>query len=243
VTRALLAAVLTVATLLGPVPRQAPPLHVLTVGDSITLGDGTTQGAYRAELGRLLGAAGVDVSWSVAAVAGSRCTDWPARLPAVLDAERPDLVLIGCGTNDDTATPQARDRLAVALRTMWEAVKVRGARLGVALAQYPDLSVAPAWLEPSIARANDVAWSQLSRYYLPHPGWVSGVADLQAIPGTAETLDGTGFHPTPYGYRLAAALWYRALAADLGWPDTVAEPCGLSGHRIGYPRAPHTPCH
>lgn len=239
-------ATLIAATVLGGSARAATPLTVLTVGDSITCGGAATPcldgGSYRGRLGQQLTAVGVSVTWRVAAVPGSACGYWASRIGAVLDADRPDLVLVSCGTNDDTSTPAARDILATALRTIWEAVKVRGITLGVSFVGYSDLSLAASWVDPSEARANDVIYTQLTTYYLPVAGWVGGLADFQLISGGPDYLDAGGIHPTAHGYATMADLWYRAMRVTMGWPDTVAQPCGLGGHRIGYAQPVYRSC-
>lgn len=251
VRRRLLAAagaLLLALALAAVVPARAAavtltPLRILTVGDSIT--EHTT--SYRTELTRLLQAGGGDPVWSVAALSGSRCTYWAPRLHDLLVTYDPDVVVVLCGTNDDTTTAAARDQLGTAVRSMQETIRlhrgettpVRSITGQIQLSD-PYGAITPSWLPAGEERANGVIRDQLALY---SPYWTSlAVADLSVIPGQLPLLP-DGMHPSAYGYRLYARLLYDAGAARGWWPATSeAVPCGLYGHPVGAPVPAHVPC-
>lgn len=233
--RALAPLVLALAVLLAACARPAAdpaPLRILAVGDSITAQcapAGTT--GWCGRLLDLLAARGIAATVTVAATSGAACGPLAAGLGAGLTAGV-DLVVINCGTNNDTSTQAARDALGAQWRTLVEAAHVGGAMVLPVLIQYSDPEVEAAagrsWLVPSEVRANDILYSNW-HYYQP-AGWFAGTLDLQQIPGDRDYL-ADGVHPGPLGQYTIAALTYRALRAYYGWPDDVPQPCGMWGHR------------
>lgn len=240
------AALLTAAVPTGAATVALTPLHILTVGDSMTTG--TTLESYRGELDRLLRASDIEPTWSIAAVYGSRCTYWQSRIHDLLVQYDPDVVILACGTNDDTATPAARDQMGTAIRVIAETVRthrgevtpVRQIGAYIQLSDPYQLAPSQAWLPAGEERANAVLRSNYA-YYLPY--WTSiAVADLSRIPGNPVTT-GDGIHPTPYGYRLYARLLYDAGAARGWWPtSSEPPPCDLYGHAMGTAVPPFTAC-
>lgn len=233
------AAILAAAVPTGAAAATLSPLDVLVLGDSRSAG--STTDSYRAELDRLLRAGGVEPTWTVEAVSGTRCTYWQPRIAALLALHDPDLVILACGTNDDTSTVAARDELGTAIRVITETIRLhRGEvtptrQLGAYVQLSDPYGVAPAqaWVPPSEERANQVLAAQYA-LYLPH--WTSlAVADLSRIPGNTVTLP-DGMHPSAYGHELTARLLYDAGAAR-GWWPTSSEPalCGLYGRAVGAP--------
>jgi GDSL-like Lipase/Acylhydrolase family len=222
------------------------PLRILVMGDSITSPCGGPSGGYCKELGRLLTQAGVRHEFRVAAVGGVTCRYWADRIVSVLQQHQPDLLLLSCGTNDDTSAKAGRDDLGWSWRTIVEKTRTwRPApdhvKIGVSFIQYSNITLVPPWLVPSEARANDVIFR--NRQYYEPASWFAGTADFQQVPGDTAYLDAGGVHPTDKGNRAYARIWYDALRVRMGWP-MAKEPrlCGMTGHRPGYNPPPYTPC-
>lgn len=224
------------------------PLRIMTMGDSITCGDGCTPtSAYRAELGRLLTAAGVEHEFIVAAVGGSTCAYWLPRAYALTDQYRPDLVLLNCGTNDGPTPSQGsafeatyRDLLTNLLSGgHWQTRVVPAYITYAAVGGYPYPAKAPAWLATTVPVVNDAIWRSLNVNDPHGPLRIPASVDLQKIP--EQYLDEGGIHPTVSGDIVAARLWYNALRPLYGWPDIAPLPCGLSGRRPGWGSPPYPP--
>jgi lysophospholipase L1-like esterase len=259
-----LAAALAVLALLAvacpPSEAASGPLRILAVGDSITAGNTSTgSGTWQAELDRLLTAAGVPHVIETEALSGSRCDHWPPLIAGLLAAHHPGLLVFYCGTNDDpNAMIYGEPATGWAFRSVVEAAHASGAQVEPVLIGYSDAALAPDWLLANEPRTNDILWPQMARYLPPNvpSAWFPGVANIQAMPGTAEYLDGDGcdpgvstcgIHPDAKGYRTVGRLVYDAAAPGMGWPPASAfgEPplCGMSGHRKGYPRpVPYLAC-
>jgi lysophospholipase L1-like esterase len=231
-----------------PVPAAATTISIGVIGDSITTPCATPGGGYCGKLQALLAANGVVAVFHVAAVSGASCGGLIGPAKTML-TQRPQLVIIACGTNNDTSTTSARDALGAQWRTLVEASHVAGAKVLPTFIQYsnPEIQRAQgrAWLIDSQPRVNDVIYSNL-HYYQPY-GWFAGLLDLQQIPGNWDYLAGgaDGIHPNAFGEQVEAMLIYRALRGHYGWPDTVPQPCGMWGHRpdLSYLRyITYTPC-
>lgn len=240
--RRVAAALLLLAALLSParVAADPPPVRILTIGDSIT-----AAGQWQAELGGLLAVNGVAHVMVNAAVGGTRCDYWPSRIAGLLATHQPDLVTLFCGTNDDVnASCYGESCTSWAWRATVEAIHAwrpaTPARVLPAFVQYSDPLIAPQWLLDSEPVTNDRIYGQWVRY---PSSWFAGLADLQLVPATADYLDDGGVHPTERGYRVIGRLVYDAARPAMGWPaSTEAAPCGLYGHRRGYPRPAYVPC-
>src|SRR5262245_3347712 len=104
--RILAALLLLAAALLIPGPaaaRTAPAaLTVLRLGDSRTIGYGSSWGdGYAPELSRLLGQAGVAVTYApVAGSTGYDVRDLRNLVDAAIAASHPDLIVLAVGTNN-----------------------------------------------------------------------------------------------------------------------------------------------
>lgn len=222
-----------------PAATQPAPLVTLTLGDSIT-----AAGKWQAELVRLCALVGVTLDIRNVAVAGVRTTYWPPRINSLLAQHQPDLVTLFTGTNDDVNEVRfGEPATAWAWRAVVEAVHTfrpaNPIRVLPALIQYSDPLLAPDWLLTSEPVTNDRIYGQWSRY---PANWFAGIVDLQQVPATADYLDDGGIHPTDRGYRTYAALIYRAVQAQMGWPESVPQPCGMAGHRRGFGRPAYIPC-
>lgn len=226
--------------------QDPPEVVVLTLGDSIS-----STGEWQQEFCAQLEAATENTCvLRNAAVGATGCGYWPSRINALLTQHQPDLVIMACGTNDDTTTANGSENLGTAFRQVVEAVhtfQTPPIPFAPVLIQYSDPLLAPAWVLASQPITNDTLYINLM-YYNPY-GWFPGIVDWQIIPATADYLVGTpypqelGTHPTARGYRYAGRLAYDRIAPGMGWPASTDPPlCGLHGHRRGYPRPAYTAC-
>jgi len=116
-------------------PREAPlPVGttVLVIGDSITAGYGVgADAAWPAQLAKRTG-------WQViaAGVSGDRTAGGRARLPALLDAHSPALVIVELGGNDLLRGVPPRE-VAANLEAMIAAVREHGAKVVLMAAPQP----------------------------------------------------------------------------------------------------------
>lgn len=255
---ALVAATAAVAVALSP-PQPPPqavaavaPLKIMTMGDSITCGDGCTPtSSYRTELGRLLTQAGVEHEFIVAAVGSVGCNYWVPRAYALTAQYLPDLVLLNCGTNDGPTTSAAGSAFETTYRNLltnllsggqWHTRVVPAYPSYAAIGGYPFPNKAPSWLATSMPIVNDAIWRSLN-VNNPHGTLrIPSSVDLQQIP--EQYLDEGGLHPTTSGYTLTGRLWYNALRPLYGWPALTgsdAIPCGMSGRRPGWGSPPYAP--
>lgn len=200
-------------------------LRILPLGDSITFGEGSTDGnGYRLALSKLLTKHGNRLNYigsvqsgtmanndheghggfQIVAVGLTGKPDYPLR---------PNVVLLMAGTNDivfNNDIEKAPNRLGVVAREI--------------LAACPDAAVLVATLTP-----------------LLNPGWTDKIFDFNAaVPGiiadlehkgnkvalvdmgrvTATHIDPiAGIHPTDEGYEKIAAVWYDGIlaASEKGW--------------------------
>jgi lysophospholipase L1-like esterase len=232
----------------GAVRADVAPLRIMVVGDSISVGcDATPPTSWCGELDALLTDRGIPHAISAHAISGWSCqaladTGFVARFTAV----QPNVVIMNCGTNDVPSTPAARDRMGEKWRTMVEYSWTHGAHILPVFVGYsnPEINAknGRGWLLDGEGAANDTIYSQLG-YYQP-AGWFVGLADLQRVPGDWNYLKGgtDGIHPNGFGNQVYGRIFYRSMRAYYGWPDDVAEPCGLWGHRVIYNPPAYTPC-
>lgn len=133
-----------------------PGSRVLVIGDSITAG--YVVGAAAAWPARLAERTGWDIV--AAGVSGDRTAGGLERLPALLDAHRPELVIIELGGNDLLrGVPPAE--IVANLTEMINAARDRGARIALMAAPQPSglgllTSFAPAALFADVAKASKV---------------------------------------------------------------------------------------
>jgi len=210
-------------------------LRILPLGDSITFGEGSTDGnGYRLALSTLLTKHGNKVQYIGSVQSGAMANNdneghGGFRIVAVgLTGKpdyplRPNLVLLMAVTNDivfNTDIEQAPNRLGGVIQEI--------------LAACPDVAVLVATLTP-----------------LLNPGWTSKVVDFNsALPGVVTDLankgnkvalvdmsrvttsyidPADGIHPTDEGYGKIAAAWYDGVlaASEKGW---IAKALPASSH-------------
>lgn len=234
-----------------PAPSATRPLVILTVGDSITVGDSNAVPAadgYRTELDRLLTAAGVPHVFVVDAHGGWSCDALRSTAPAAVARYNPDFALLDCGTNDMPTADRGNafaDVYADLLNRMWWA------------SPSGQLKILPSWItystnlnkspntglqitEPVVNDAIYRVWKSAAQRVT---GQLTTPVDFQGIPEMY--LDAGGIHPTAAGYTVMGRQWYRMLRdsyySDRGWPDPPVT-CGLTGHRPDGYTQPYTPC-
>lgn len=208
---------------------------ILTVGDSISLSQSNPD-SYRTELGRLLGLAGVNYRFVVAANGGWTCADWVPLAQQLAATNHPNLVIIECGTNDSVSPVGANiDSNYFNLMTNF-------------LIGWPTTKILPSWIQYSAQRTglpggeaniNDAIYRQTinsvhgTRLIFPP-------ADFQQIP--EEYLDGGGIHPTAAGWTAMGRIAYNAMRSTYGLADVAPPMCGMTGHRPGGNVPAYIPC-
>lgn len=230
---------LLATTVLGsamPAPAASTELVILTMGDSITCGApacGELDG-YRAELDRLLTAAGQPHRWVVAAVGGVGCDYWAPRAAAVVAAEHPDVVLLDCGHNDGPTNFEA------IYRTLLANILAASATVRVipAWIMYSAIPPAPAWLATTQGSHNDDIYRVVGP--LLAGGRVLPWADTGHQP--LAYLDEGGAHPTVAGYAVMGRAWHQAMRGPYALPDIAPASCGLTGHRPTDPLPDYISC-
>jgi lysophospholipase L1-like esterase len=146
-TAAILMLALSAACSKGP---ELPPLPadavVLAFGDSLTYGTGAAESeSYPAQLAAMIGRRVVN-----AGVQGELSAAGAARLPEILEMEKPALLIL-CHGGNDLLQRQDPAGLAENLRTMISAARVRGVAVVLLAVPAPDLSLTPPSLYGDLA--------------------------------------------------------------------------------------------
>lgn len=250
------ALVAVLALVVAPQPARGAdraPITILTIGDSITVGampHGTVGPGFQRELGRLLTEAGQPHRIIVQAVSGTTCGYWSDKMYDLMINNRPDVVLIACGTNDrmDTRTPSQIETWEGMYRSLFDVVfDTSPTALGYpAWVQYSAGTTNPEctdhgplpWLRWAEAVANDAVYRAM-RPIDEFGRRMPATIDYQVIP--EGWLDECGVHPTQAGYDIMGTLAYNTIAPALGLPR-APTPCGMTGRRDGYPVPARKPC-
>lgn len=211
----------------GPTPPTYPAVAVLSVGDSLTADtDSSPTGSYRGELSRLWNLAGQPHTWITAAIGGTKCSWWAGQIEDLIAAHQPDLLVIGCGTNDTAADDTQAD-----YTTILDAAQAHGVQVVAVLPGVPDMR-APNMAWPGIDESMHSA-RQAELAAIAGRGGVV-VADVQRVPATLEWLQPDGVHWVSRTEAAVAWLIYDAARVVYGWP-VATEPCGLSGSWMDDP--------
>lgn len=185
---------------------------IVVIGDSIAYGedDGTS---WRADMDVMLRDRGIEPVWIVAAVGGSGCDFWVRPIRDLVRTNRPDIVLISCGTNDDQGSPAKSNMFLANHLSLILHARIVGAQVGVSSIQMSRVDHRPslAWLPGFQRKTNPLIRANVARFD------DLAFADLEAIPATREN-NPDGVHPGPAGMRLYAAAWISAGAARGWWP-------------------------
>ena len=169
-----------------PLPPLAPSAVVLAFGDSLTFGTGAGAGeGYPAQLERLIGrkvvAQGIPGEVSAAGL---------ARLPGVLEATQPQLVLL-CHGGNDFLRKLPDGEAAANVRAMVRLAREKGIPVVLIGVPKPGLAPAPAAFYADIAK----------EFAVPYEG-----AILKSVL-TDNALKSDWVHPNANGYaRMAAAV-------------------------------------
>ena len=155
------------------------------------------------------------------------CDGGVARLPGVLDHERPEVLLLMHGANDLRRSSRTISNIVGAMETMVGQAQSRGVTVIVASLppQNPDGSRGDAAHRlPEYARE------------LPRMAADEGAlfVDLYNVLGTWQGLVGIdGLHPTPAGYQKIAAVWADEIQArfEAAQPPSAPPPTSLFTRR------------
>jgi lysophospholipase L1-like esterase len=166
---------------------------ILAFGDSLTKGTGAPDGAdYPAVLSRLSGRRVVN-----AGVPGELSAAGVKRLPQILDATRPQLLIL-CHGGNDILRRRSTSQLMQNLRTMIELAQARGVQVVLIGVPKPGLLLGPADVYQHVAAAMGVPVE------LDVLTQVLGDAEMKSDP----------IHPNATGYeRIAEALFTFLTAA------------------------------
>ncbi len=168
----------------------APAAVLLAFGDSLTYGSGANEEeSYPAQLARLSGRRVVREG-----VPGEVSAAGLARLPGVLDKQRPQLLLL-CHGGNDFLQRLPKERTAENLRAMIRLAKSRGVDVLLIGTPEPGFALAPAAFYAEIAK----------EFRIPYEGEVLGKILRDA------GLKADQVHPNARGYRLMAERVYELL--------------------------------
>ncbi len=142
--------VLLLLTACGKMPRVTPLAQndvVLAFGDSLTFGTGASPGeSYPAQLQALIGRKVVN-----AGVPGEVSADGLARLPEVLEENKPKLLLL-CHGGNDFLRKMSDTQAAANVRSMIKLAKDRGIAVVLIATPKPGLSISPPDFYAEIAK-------------------------------------------------------------------------------------------
>lgn len=237
-----------------PAPASADvPLRIAVVGDSISCGGMPDTPGWCPELSRLLTAAGVEHELLPLAVGGTRCQYWADHIGGVLTTYQPDLVILGCGTNDGGA--QLPDfEVKAAVESVAAQVQTAGARL---LAGIPSYSSGAPTERPLLPVWQDTAYQGIRDAFDVFGGtWFSpAMFDDTRMPALSKFVLGDGVHPTSRaattpltpmtlrGYDVLAHNRYRALLSFIPGMPGIPPDCMQIGHPPGEPIPASFPCY
>ena len=182
---------------------------IVVVGDSLSSGYGmAAEQSWVALLKERLGKEGYGYDVVNASIAGDTSAGGLSRLPRLLDAHSPSLVVIELGGNDGLRG-QPIDALRDNLAKMIEQSQRAGARVALAAVQIPPnygaaYTSAMAAVYPDLAQRFGATLVDLA------------LADVALKP---ELMQGDGIHPNAAGQKIVFASIWRALGPLLAKPD------------------------
>jgi hypothetical protein len=185
------------------------PIRIMVCCDSITVGaDGV---GYRDELSALLMEAGVDPTFIVAAVNSTPCSTWGPLIGGLVKTNRPDVLLLNCGTNDVVSSRAQIEAFENNYRKIIEVARAAGVKIAVSRLQISRVTGNPrlAWLPGNERKINTVI-DRVAHIY----GDV-GYADFSTIEASVDNSE-DGVHPSRTGELLYAKAWFSQ-GQQLGW--------------------------
>ena len=209
------------------------PLRIVVVGDSISCGGQADTAGWCPELSRLLTAAGVEHVLIPRAVGGTRCDYWAENINEILYDTAPDVVILGCGTNDGAAQRTAL-QVQQAIETVAYQVAVYGAQLLTGVPSY------------SSGQPTDRLWlpeAQHEAYNGIRAAGLFPMFDDTRMPALLRFQIGDGVHPTPEGYKVLAHNRYNALSVIIQGLPPIPPDCMQIGHAPGEPAPLSFPCY
>lgn len=219
----------------SPTPSLRPPIVVMSVGDSLSVGhgpDGTFTESYRPELSRLMSLSGQPHTWMVQALGGTKCSYWAQRMGALIDTHHPHLIFLNCGTND---TPT--DNTEADYRSILAAAQSRGVPIVASLIMQPDMESPTNIVRPYIWDWHRAINAAILRALAAYPA--VPYADMVRVPNNIEWLQADGIHLTARSEAAWGQLFYQAAQPGRGWMSLAqmrqTPMCGLHGHWRGDP--------
>lgn len=198
---------------------EGNPLKVLSLGDSLTYGYGSTPASdhpgYRRQLSRLLAVAGVPAVFSLAANNGSTCADMLPWVRQTVADTQPDLAILAIGLNDavqsDATLAAFENRYAQLL------IEIFYGKADVKILAVFQAYPGPEWMRPRVKAVNDAIFRQAVPGIGPHGTRIIGPADWQSVP-YAYDFDSPQIHPGDAGYDVYGTLLFWPIARWLGLP-------------------------
>lgn len=156
--------------------KLRPGGKILAFGDSLTFGTGAEKGfSYPAQLKRLIARDVIN-----AGVPGEVSADGARRLPALLDAHEPDLVII-CHGGNDLLQKLGKQQLEDNLRRMFEAVNQRGIPMVMIAVPQPGLLLSDADVYASLGKELNIpVVEEIIGKLLSNPSFKSDQVHLNA---------------------------------------------------------------
>lgn len=174
-----------------PLPKLSSDAVVLAFGDSLTFGTGANPAeSYPEVLQSLLGRRIIN-----AGVPGEVSAEGLQRLPQLLEANAPELVIL-CHGGNDFLRRQPVGEVAANLRAMIELIHARGAAVVLVGVPQPGLTVQPPDFYPELAK----------EFALPYEGEI-----LHQLLTDRELKSDT-VHPNAAGYRRLAEALHQLIA-------------------------------
>lgn len=204
-------------------------LHILTLGDSLTAGYGSTDGhGYHTELGRLMEAADRPVEWTSPGTAevGWTVQNLRAGIDYWMATETPDAVLLAIGTNNSAGVPPGMNGFEEAYLDLVNRI--------LELSPSVQIWVAEIGYSAAAWSPNQVIVNTAVIHASMRTGDRTHLADLTLVPPCL-LLDGV--HPGDIGYGVMARQWYRAMRTQYELPAILPDPLRVTPRRPGYERA------
>lgn len=218
------------------VPAPVPTLRVETVGDSLTLGYGSSDGqGYRRELGRLLTDAGVPAAFTIRAnapIGTMTVQDIRAGIDAWITEDQPQIILLDIGTNNASGQKTGMTGVEAAIHDLLSRIVADAPNADVYVATLQYSSASWSVNEPYINQfVIQASWE--------HPGHVF-LAAMDPIPVCGWLFD--NIHPENAGYAAMGRQWYRAIGTRMGLQAIPPDAFSPSPPRPGFDRAAVVAC-